>query len=306
MRKTAVVMDSTGYLTPDILEANDIQIVTLNVNIGEETFPEVELTNRDLFLKLSKIEGTSTTSQPSVGSFLKVYKEILSSGYEEIISIHLSHEISGTISSAQMAKDLIPESRIELFDSGSSALGLGLLAWAAADWANEGLQASEIMPRLSRLKGETELYFIVDTLEYLQRGGRIGGAAALLGSLLQIKPILHFNNDGIIGIFDKVRSKGRALQRVFLELERALSSGNLHRIAVFHVGAPEEAAAIAEKLAKDYPGQDIRVFEAGPVIATHVGPGALGLAYHPWPFGDIEWVTNAIEPNQQRGPSESS
>ena len=284
MRKTAVVMDSTGYLTPDILEANDIRIVTLNVNIGEETFPEVELSNKDLFYKLSKISGSSTTSQPSVGSFLKVYQDLISSGYEEIISIHLSKNISGTLSSGQMAKDLIPESKIQLFDSGSSALGLGFLAWAAGDLANQGLRVSEIISQLPLLKEKIELYFIVDTLEYLQRGGRIGGAAALLGTLLQIKPILHFNSEGVIDVFEKVRSKGRAWQRVFTELERALQSGNTHRIAVIHVGIPEEASAIAEKLGKDFPGHDIRVFEAGPVIATHVGPGALGLSFHPWPL----------------------
>lgn len=284
MRKTAIVMDSTGYLTPDILGINDIRMVTLNVNIGEETFPEIELTNSDLFYKLSKITSASTTSQPSVGAFLEVYQNLLSSGYEEIVSIHLSEKISGTLSSAQMAIDLISESKIQLFDSGSSALGLGFLAWAAADWANKGFSASEIISKLPSIKEKTELYFVVDTLEYLQRGGRIGGAAALFGTLLQIKPILYFNSKGVIDVFDKVRSKGRALQRVFTELERALTSGKPHRIAVFHVGVPEEAVAIAKKLNKDHPGHDIRVFEAGPVIATHVGPGTLGFSFHPWPL----------------------
>lgn len=284
LRKTAIVMDSTGYLTPDILENYDIRRVTLNVNIGEETFSEIELTNCDLFYKLSKITGTSTTSQPSVGAFLEVYQTLLSSGYEEILSIHLSSKISGTLSSAQMAIDLIPDAKIKLFDSGSAALGLGFLAWAAADWANQGLSASEIMGLLPRIKEKTELYFIVDTLEYLQRGGRIGGAAAVFGTLLQIKPILYFNAEGVIDVFDKVRSKGRALQRVFSVLERALTIGKPHRIAVIHVGVPEEAAALAEKLDKDYPGHDIRVFEAGPVIATHVGPGTLGISFHPWPL----------------------
>lgn len=284
MRKTAIVMDSTGYLTPDILELNDIRIVTLNVNIGEETFPEVELSNCDLFYKLSKITGTSTTSQPSVGAFLETYQAILSSGYEEIVSIHLSHKISGTLSSARMAIDLIPEAKIQLFDSGSAALGLGFLAWAAADWANYGLSASEIMSQLPRIKEKTELYFIVDTLEYLKRGGRIGGAAALFGTLLQVKPILYLNSEGFIDVFDKVRSKSRALQRVFSELERALKSGKPHRIAVIHVGVPEEAEALAKKLSKDFPGHDIRVFEAGPVIATHVGPGTLGISFHSWPL----------------------
>jgi DegV family protein with EDD domain len=283
LRKTAIVMDSTGYLTSDILEDYDIRIVSLNVTIGDETFPEVELTNKVFFDKLSKITGTSTTSQPSVGAFLEVFSALHSYGYEEIVSIHLSHKISGTFSTALMAKDLLPEVPIHVFDSGSSALGLGLLAWAAAEWAEQGLNAQEIIARLKLLKEKTELYFVVDTLEYLQRGGRIGGAAALFGTLLQIKPILYFNTEGTIDVFDKVRSKGRAWQRAFSELERALTLGTPHRIAVFHVGVPDEAQRIAEDLRQNLQGHDIRVFEAGPVIATHVGPGALALAFHPRP-----------------------
>ena len=283
MKKTAIIMDSTGYLTSDIIEEHDIRVVTLNVNIGDETFPEIDLTNRDFFAKLEQLSGSSTTSQPSVGAFIEVYKAVLAEGYDEIISIHLSEKISGTYASAIMAKDLLENPHIHIFDSGSSALGLGLLTWAAADWAGEGLDAQEILGKLETLRPLCELYFIVDTLEYLHRGGRIGGASALFGTLLQIKPILYFNTEGIIDVFDKVRSKNRALQRVYKELERALASQKPHRIAVMHVGAEAEAVSIAEELSQKYQGQDIRIFEAGPVIATHVGPGAVGLVFHPWP-----------------------
>ncbi|AFM00605.1 MULTISPECIES: DegV family protein [Desulfitobacterium] len=283
MKKTAIIMDSTGYLTSDIIKEYDIRVVTLNVNIGDETFQEIDLTNRSFFGKLEKISGSSTTSQPAVGAFLETYKSVLSEGYDEIISIHLSQKISGTYASAVMAKDLLENANIHIFDSGSSALGLGLLTWAAADWAREGFNAQEILGKLDTLRPLCELYFIVDTLEFLHRGGRIGGASALFGTLLQIKPILYFNSEGIIDVFEKVRSKNRALQRTYKELERALSSNKPHRIAVIHVGAETEAISIAEELSQKYQGQDIRIFEAGPVIATHVGPGALGLAFHPWP-----------------------
>lgn len=279
LRKTAVVMDSTGYLTQNILSESDITIVPLNVTIKDESFAETELTIDNFFLKLGK--GTSTTSQPSVGTFHQTYQNLIQSGYEEIISIHLSQKISGTLTAAQMARDLIQDVSIRIFDSGSSALGLGLLAWAASEWADKGLNASEIFDQLSILKEKTELYFIVDTLEYLQRGGRIGGASALFGTLLQIKPILYFNKSGEIDVFDKVRTKSKAWQRVFLELERALSSGVSYRIAVMHVGLPEEANEIAKELKNKYSQHQIHVFEAGPVIATHVGPGATGLAFHP-------------------------
>lgn len=284
MSKTAIIMDSTGYLSLDIINAYNIRIVTLSVNIGGETFPEIALTNAEFFEKLERINGTSTTSQPSVGAFAETYKEVLDQGFEEIVSLHLSEKISGTYASATMAKEMLGNPNIHVFDSGSSALGLGLLAWAAADWAKEGLSAQEIITKLKFLKADCDLFFIVDTLEYLHRGGRIGGASALFGTLLQIKPILYFNEEGIIDVFDKVRSKNRALQRVYKELDQALASGKPHRIAVMHVRALQEAKEIAEELKQKYPGQDIRIFEAGPVIATHVGPGALGLAYHPWPY----------------------
>lgn len=277
-------MDSTGYLTSDIVKEHDIRVVTLNVNIGDETFPEIDLSNEDFFEKLRSISGSSTTSQPSVGAFMEAYKGVLAEGYEEIVSIHLSQMISGTYSSATMAKDLLGNANIHIFDSGSSALSLGLLTWAAAEFAKDGLSAQEIIEKLELLKPQCELYFIVDTLEYLHRGGRIGGASAIFGTLLQIKPILFFNREGIIDVFEKVRSKNRAIQRVYKELDRALESKKPHRIAVIHVGAQQEAAEIAKELAQKYPNQDIRIFEAGPVIATHVGPGAIGLSFHPWPY----------------------
>ncbi|AHF06895.1 DegV family protein [Desulfitobacterium metallireducens] len=282
MRKTAIVMDSTGYLTPDILDKNNILIVPLTVTIKDESFPENELSNEKFFIKLGK--GTSMTSQPSVGAFLQTYQALITAGYKEIVSIHLSRKISGTITTAQMARELLPDVPIEIFDSGSSALGLGLLAWAATEWADIGLSASDIINQLSKLKSQTELYFIVDTLEYLQRGGRIGGASALFGTLFKIKPILYFNVSGEIDVFEKVRTKGKAWQRVFKEFERANSLGVSYRIAVMHVGLPEEAKEIAKALKEKYPAHEIRVFEAGPVIATHVGPGASGLAFHPWPM----------------------
>jgi DegV family protein with EDD domain len=202
LRKTAIVMDSTGYLSPEILKNYDISIVPLTVTIKDETFAENELSIENFFSRLGK--GTSTSSQPSVGVFLETYQTLLEAGYEEIVSIHLSHRISGTITTAQIARELLPDVPIYIFDSGSSALGLGLLGWASAEWAKTGLSASEIIDKLALIKKQTELYFIVDTLEYLQRGGRIGGASALFGTLLQIKPILYFNDSGEIDVFEYI------------------------------------------------------------------------------------------------------
>ena len=284
MRKIGIVMDSTGYLTHDILEQLQIQVVPLNVNIGNETFSETELSNEIFFEKLSHISGLSTTSQPSVGAFLKTYESLFSEGTEEIVSIHLSAAISGTLHSAQMAIDLASNPNIHLFDSSSSALGLGVLAWAAAEWAEKGLCVSEIMAHLQILKQQTKLYFIVNTLENLRKGGRIGGASALVGTLLQIKPILYFNQHAEIGVFDKVRSRSRAWQRVLDELIRALSTGKRYRICVMHVNVTEEGVILLNEIQTRFPEHEVRLFELGAVIATHVGSGAFGLAFHPWPI----------------------
>lgn len=284
MRKIGIVMDSTGYLPNDILEQFQIRVVPLNVNIGDEMFFETELSNVIFFEKLSHISGLSTTSQPSVGAFLETYESLFSEGIEDIVSIHISSAISGTFHSAQMAKDLASSPNIHIFDSRSSALGLGVLAWAAAEWADQGLSALRIMAQLHNLQQQTELYFIVNTLENLRKGGRIGGAAALVGTLLQIKPILYFNQHAQIDVFDKVRSRSRAWQRVLDELKRALSSGKRYRICVMHVNIPEEGETLLNELKVRFPEHEVRLFEAGAVIATHVGPGAFGLTFHPWPF----------------------
>jgi DegV family protein with EDD domain len=284
LKKIGIVLDSTGYLPNDILEQFQIRVVPLSVNIGDETFFENELSNVVFFEKLSHISGLSTTSQPSVGAFLETYESLLSEGVRDIVSIHISSAISGTFHSAQMAKDLASSPNIYIFDSRSSALGLGVLAWAAGEWANQGLSALQIMEGLKSLRQVTELYFIVNSLENLRKGGRIGGAAALVGTLLQIKPILYFNPQAQIDVFDKVRSRSRAWQRVLDELNRALTSGKRYRICVIHVNIPEEGETLLNELKVRFPEHEVRLFEAGAVIATHVGPGAFGIAFHPWPL----------------------
>ena len=277
-------MDSTGYLPKEILEKYQIGVVPLNVNIGDQTFYETELTNKIFFEKLSHISGLSTTSQPPVGKFLEIYETMFSEGIEDIVSIHISSAISGTIHSALMAKELASSPNIYIFDSRSSALGLGVLAWAAAEWAEQGMCALELMTQLQSLNQQTELYFIVNTLENLHKGGRIGGASALVGTLIQIKPILYFNQDAQIDVFDKVRSRSRAWRRVLDELYRALSSGKRYRICVMHVNIPNEGEILLNELKDRFPDHEVCLFETGPVIATHVGQGAFGLTFHPWPF----------------------
>ncbi|CEJ06856.1 DegV domain-containing protein lin2658 [Acididesulfobacillus acetoxydans] len=283
MRKTAVVMDSTGYLTQDILDRFHIRVVPLKVTVGEETFTETEIGTLDFLGKLRQISGFPTTSQPSVGDFLTVYEDLFAAGAESIVSLHLSEGLSGTVVAARMARDLASKHDVHVVDSGTGALAFGLLAWAAAEWAEAGVPVRRIVEHLEDLKTQTRLYFILETLENLRRGGRIGGGAAVVGTLLQIKPILCVNNKGQIDVFAKVRSRAKAWGRVKDELAKDLAGGRPHRICVQHVGSPDLGEKTASELRREYPQQDIRVFGAGPVIAAHVGQGALGLAYLPWP-----------------------
>lgn len=281
MSKTAIVMDSTGYLTSDILNQFQIKIVPLTVTIGTETFAETELSNQQLLLKIKETGNFPTTSQPPVGAFLDTYEQLLAEGYEEIVSIHISQEISGTYRSAQMAREMMSSPRIHVLDSGSAALSFGLLGWAAGEMAQAGAGAEEIVHKITQLKQQTELYFIVDSLENLKRGGRIGGASALLGTLLQIKPILYINPQGEIDVFDKVRSRARAWQRALQELVRAVADGRPYRICLQHVAIPDEALTLLDELKQKFPGHEIRLFEAGAVIASHVGRGAFGISFQP-------------------------
>lgn len=283
MARTAVVMDSTGYLTQDILTQYDIKIIPLTVAIGNQTYPETDITTAVFAAKLAAASAMPITSQPSVGAFLALYESLFANGYEEIVSIHLSQAISGTVRAAEMAKSMVSHPHIHVFDSGSVALGLGLLAWAAGEWAAAGANASQIIEQLGFLKEQTRLYFIVDSLENLRRGGRIGGAAALVGTVLQIKPILYINEQRRIDVFDKVRSKARAWQRVLEEVEQAVSRGGSYRICVQHVNIPVEGERLLAEVKERFPNHDVRLFATGPVIATHAGTGAFGIAFGPSP-----------------------
>ncbi|GAB6174764.1 DegV family protein [Paradesulfitobacterium aromaticivorans] len=281
MGKTAIVMDSTGYLTPDILTEFNIQIVPLTVTIGVETFAETELGNEQLLAKIQETGNFPSTSQPPIGAFLDTYEHLFAQGYEEIVSIHISQAISGTFRSAQMAREMMSKKKIHVIDSGSAALSFGLLGWFAGEMAHAGAGAEEIVHKVEELKPQTELYFIVDSLENLRRGGRIGGASALLGTLLQIKPILYINTQGEIDVFDKVRSRARAWQRALQELERAVADGRRYRICVQHVAIPVEGKKILDEIKNKFPGHEVKLFEAGAVIATHVGRGAFGISFQP-------------------------
>ena len=224
---------------------------------------------------LAESKVLPTTSQPSAGEFFDLYSELSKDGHE-IMSIHLSSKLSGTISSAQSAKEMLPEAKIAIIDSASIAMGLGLMVLTTARAVAEGKTTAEIVAAVEKMIPAMNLVFVVDTLEYLQKGGRIGGAAALVGTLLKVKPILCLK-DGRVEPLDKVRSKRKALARLLEVVEERVGPGTPVRVAVLHAEVPDEARELEQEVRARFNCTEFYFSEVGPVIGTHTGPGVVGL-----------------------------
>ncbi len=281
MTQVAVVTDSTHYMPREIAERHGFHTVSLYVRWGEPPRDdrEADLPDFDAFYEhLRTARELPTTSQPSVGDFLAVYEPLLEQG-SDIVSIHISGGISGTVRSAEQARDQLTErgiapERIEIVDSASVCAGLGLLAVAAANAIKEGADAQAAAARARAVREELKILFAVDTLEFLRRGGRIGGAQAWIGSTLRIKPILAIESE-IVPI-ERVRTWGRAFERMVDHLAALREDGN-DRFFVQHIQAADQAEKLAQRGEAIYGRPPEFVSEMGPVIGTHAGPGLIGV-----------------------------
>jgi len=272
-----IVTDSTAYLPEEIVQRYGIHVIPLNVLFGNRIYKEgLDLSYEQFYQKLAQAKNLPTTSQPAVGEFYDLYSELTRDG-SEVISIHISSKISGTIDSALMACKELPDALISVVDSLSTAIGLELMVIAAAEAVSAGQSRAEVVDMLERMARETRLFFVVDTLEYLQKGGRIGGAAALVGTLLNVKPILCFK-DGRIEALEKVRTKRKAVNRLLDVMVEETGSDEPVRVAIGHAMAPEEGQALLERARSRLNCTASYLAQIGPVIGTHVGPGALGMA----------------------------
>ncbi len=281
MTQVAVVTDSTHYMPREVAERHGFHTVSLYVRWGEPPRDdrEADLPDFDAFYEqLRTVRELPTTSQPSVGDFLAVYEPLLDEG-SDIVSIHISGGISGTVRSAEQARDQLTErgiarERIEIVDSASVCAGLGLLAVAAANAIGEGADAQAAAARARAVREELKILFAVDTLEFLRRGGRIGGAQAWIGSTLRIKPILAIESE-IVPI-ERVRTWGRAFERMVDHLAALREDGN-DRFFVQHIQAADQAEKLAQRGEAIYGRPPEFVSEMGPVIGTHAGPGLIGV-----------------------------
>jgi DegV family protein with EDD domain len=283
MASVAIVSDTCHYLPAELVAEHGIQQVSLYVHWKGETQRESEIADYDAYYRrLGSAEELPTTSQPSIGDFLSVYEPILDRG-EDIVSIHLAGGMSGTVRSAEQARDQLGNDaeRVHVIDSASACGGEGLVVLAAAAAAREGADVAAVADRARRARESLKMWFAIDTLEYLRKGGRIGGAQAWLGSALKIKPILTVESE--ITPIERVRTSRRAFERM-VELLRSRAQDGADAWMVQHIQAPEDAAELARRGTEIFGHDPLVISQIGPVIGTHVGPGLLGAGAIPSVF----------------------
>jgi DegV family protein with EDD domain len=280
MSEVAVVTDTTHYMPPALIQELGIRQVSLYVTFQGVTERESEIADLgDFYSRLSGSTEMPSTSQPSLGDFLAVYEPLLEAG-SDIVSIHLSAGISGTFGTAGQARDQLIErgiaaERIVVLDSSTACAGLGMMATAAATAGRGGASAAEAAEAAQAVRRDLKVWFAVDTLEFLRRGGRVGGAQAWLGSALKIKPILSIESE-ILPV-ERVRTSRRARDRLVEYLQGRRDEG-CDAFFVQHIHAPEEAGELVERGREIYGTDPEYVSEIGPVIGAHVGPGLLGVS----------------------------
>lgn len=280
MPRVAVVTDTTHYMPRALVDELGLHEVSLYVTFEGTTEREADITDLDgFYTRLSDSVEMPSTSQPSVGDFLAVYEPLLEDG-SDIVSIHLSAGISGTCAAAEQARDQLVErgiaaERIVVLDSATACAGLGMMAIAATSAARAGASAAEAAEAAQALRRELKVWFAVDTLEFLRRGGRVGGAQAWLGSTLKIKPILSIESE-VLPV-ERVRTSGRAFERL-VEYLQARRDDGCDTFFVQHIHAAEQAQRLVDRGREIYGGEPGFVSEMGPVIGAHVGPGLLGVS----------------------------
>ncbi|HOG45930.1 MAG TPA: DegV family protein [Anaerolineae bacterium] len=272
-----VLVDSASSITPPVAATLGLHLIPIKVTFGSESFLDgVDLDAPEFYRRLNSGEPLPVTSQPSPGDFYQVFRRLTDDG-SELVCVLMSHQMSGILLSAQTAREMLPGRAIHVFDTLNASTGEALLAMAAVALAAAGRQASEILARLEELRGQVRNYFVVDTLEFLHRGGRIGGASALLGTALRIKPLLQVAN-GRLEPLDKVRTRPKALARLLDLMEAQTGREAPVWCAVGHGNCLSDALEVEEAVRSRFNWRRTIVLDVGPTISTHSGPGVLTVA----------------------------
>lgn len=282
MANVAIVTDSTAFVSPEVTRSLPIHYVPLHVIWGERTYLDnVDITPDEFYVKLKESKTLPSTSQPSPAAFREIYQKLIAQGYE-VLSLHISSKLSGTLDSAIQARNLLPNEPIEIVDSETTSLAMGFQMLAAARLAAQGATLKECKSEAERAREHTGIYFVLNTLEFLHRGGRIGGGAAFMGTLLNLKPILEVRN-GRVEAVERVRTSAKARDRMIdLFCKRVDSARCPVRIATLHADTTDDALELMEKARQRFGVSDVAETMLGnisPVLGVHTGPGALGIAF---------------------------
>lgn len=277
-----IITDSTAYLPEDYLEKYHIDVVSLNVVMDGQSRREMDLSNDTFYEEMAKAAEIPKSSQPSPDELMDSFEKAAASG-DDILAIFLSSQLSGTVTgagplAAKLIMEKYPDRRVEVFDSLNTGMPQGFLAIECAKAAQQGKNLDEVLAVAKDVRDKIHFVFCPGTLDYLRMGGRIGGASALLGNLLQIKPILTVK-DGAVIVLDKVRSQKKAIAAIVDILMRDIqNSGGLGDLIVHHINCPEDGRKLADSL-QEVLQRPVRIQDIGPVIGIHVGPGSIGIAY---------------------------
>lgn len=275
-----LVTDSTSYIDSVTQESLNIKIVPLSVHFPDESFDETDISYDYFYNKIEKDNVIPSSSQPTPGQIYEVFKEIVARG-DEVLGIFISSKMSGTYDTALSARQMIweeyPQARIEIMDSKTNSMAMGLQVIEAAIAAQAGQIMEEVIAVACHIQERIRFYFVPASLQYLIKGGRIGGASAIIGSLLQIRPILYVN-DGMTDVFDRVRGTSKALKRMLSLLEADAQNNGLKHLLVHHINDEKRGQELADKLSQQY-GRIVPALPLGPVIGLHVGPGTLSIVY---------------------------
>ncbi len=279
MAKIAFVTDSTTYLPKELLGKTKIDVVpTVVIWSGEELRDGVDIQPSEFYQRLSSATEMPTTSQPTPASFKDVYEKLVASGITDIISLHVSVKLSGTVASAKQASDMVPNANVKIIDAHSASMGTGWPLMEGIKAAEAGKSFADVEKAIQNAMKHTGLLLMVDTLEFLHKGGRIGGASRFLGTALNLKPILEIQ-EGALEPLERVRTKKKAMNRMIEIVEERAAGRKPLNIAVLHANAEADANKLLEDVKAHFKPERAVITDVSPSVGTHTGPGTLGLSY---------------------------
>lgn len=280
MSKVRIVTDSTADIPKEIVEELGILVVPLKIHFGGEVYRDgADIKTVEFIERLNTDQIQPTTSQPSPGEFVALYEQLISRN-ETIISIHLSGKLSGTVQSARTAKTMLDSKDIYIIDSNTVSMGLGLLVMAAARAASQGCSVREILSLINNKIENSFVFFMVDTLDYLEKGGRIGKASAFLGTLLKIKPILAVEDGQIVPV-ERARGKNKALDRVVQIISGKSDQSKVYECSIVYGNDYTSVVMLRDNITKTIKCNEPIIAELGPVVMAHAGPGVIGVVLCP-------------------------